>query len=248
MIFEPKLESAILIKRYKRFLADVIHPIHGEMTVHCPNTGSMINCWLPGWRIWLQKSSNLKRKYPYTWVLAENDESEFIGINTHFANQIVYEALLKRQIESFKLIDKVEKEVKYGDENSRIDFLLTHENSSKTYLEVKSVTLKCAPQESELNNPDSKDSGLGAFPDAVTTRGQKHLRELIQCVKSGHRAALLFLVQHSGIQSVSIARDIDPDYAKLLRLALEKGVEVVAFSTKITPHSIILERQIPFSA
>jgi len=235
MIFEPKLESGILIKRYKRFLADVSHPTLGEITVHCPNTGSMKNCWQPGWKVWLQKSDNPKRKYPYTWVLAQNDENDFIGINTHIANQLVFEGLINNKIGAFDNILKIEKEVKYGDENSRIDLLVTHNDQSKTYIEVKSVTLKLE------NNRE-----LGAFPDAVTTRGQKHIRELIQCVELGHKAVLLFMVQHTGIKKVTVAKEIDPDYALLLKQAIDRGVKVLAYSAAISEDEIVLDQPLDF--
>lgn len=235
MIFEPRLESAILVKRYKRFLADVKHPILGGITVHCPNTGSMKNCWQPEWKVWLQKSENPKRKYPYSWVLAQNDEGDYIGINTNIANQLAYEGLCEGKINGIPNIDKIQKEVKYGDENSRIDLLVTHDDNSKTYIEVKSVTLK-------LNQ-----SGLGAFPDAQTIRGQKHIRELISCVERGHKAVLLFMVQHTGITKVSIAKEIDPDYAELLQEAIVKGVKVVAYAATITPKEIVLDHELEFS-
>lgn len=233
MIFKPELEKATLKKRYKRFLADVIHPTLGEITVHCPNTGSMKNCWQPGWDVWLQKSDNPKRKYPYTWVLAKNDHGDFIGINTHFANQLVYEAVQENKIVEITNIAKIEKEIKYGKENSRIDFLVTHKDSSKTYIEVKSVTLK-------------EDDGKGYFPDAVTTRGQKHIRELIDCVKQGDKAVLFFMVQHTGIKSVEVAKHIDPDYAKLLVLAIKEGVQVVAYNAAINPQEIKVDKALVF--
>jgi len=240
MIFEPKLESATLSKRYKRFLADVCHPILGDITVHCPNTGSMKNCWQAGWQVWLQKSENTKRKYPYTWVLAQNEQNDWIGINTQLANQLVFEALQENKISEVKDIAKIDKEVKYGQENSRIDILLTHNEPGihgeplKTYIEVKSVTLK-------------EDDGRGLFPDAVTTRGQKHIRELIHCAEHGDNAVLFFLVQHTGIKSVEIAEQIDPEYAKILREAISKGVKVIAYGTSINEQQITLQSKIDFS-
>jgi len=234
MIFEPKLESAILIKRYKRFLADVIHPTLGEITVHCPNTGSMKNCWSPGWMVWLQKSDNPKRKYPYTWVLTKNDEDEWIGINTNLANQLVYEGLTSESIGEIENIAQIDKEVKYGDENSRIDLLVTHQDQSKTYIEVKSVTLKL------------DDDHLGAFPDAVTLRGQKHIRELIHRVEQGDKAVLFFMAQHTGIKKVTVAKDIDPDYAALLKEAITKGVKVLSYSAEISADKIVLGHSLDF--
>ena len=231
MIYKPALEHATLIKRYKRFLADVHHPELGEITVHCPNTGSMKNCWQPGWDVWLQKSDNPKRKYPYTWVLAKNEQDEFIGINTHIANQLVYQALRDNIIGEIGDIVEIKKEVKYGEENSRIDLLVEHQDGVKNYVEVKSVTLK-------------EDDGFGYFPDAVTTRGQKHIRELITCVKNGHRATLFYAVQHTGILQMKIAAHIDPEYAKLIKMAVEADVQVIAYAAKITETEIILDHKV----
>ena len=233
MKFPQALEPSTLVKRYKRFLADVVHPDLGEITVHCPNTGSMKNCWQEGWKAWLLDSKNPKRKYQYTWCVVENDQGEKIGINTHFANDVVYEAINAGKIKEISDIADIKKEVKYGLENSRIDIFVTEASGRKVYIEVKSVTLL-------------EQDGRGYFPDAVSTRGQKHIRELIQVVENGDRAVLLFLVQHSGIKSVSPAKHIDPKYAELIEEALEKGVEIIAYSTKISSQEIILNSAILF--
>ncbi len=242
MIFDPPLESAILEKRYKRFLADVNHSSLGAMTVHCPNTGSMKNCWDEGWKVWLQDSKNPKRKYQYSWVLAENDQGELIGVNTQLANQLAYEGVSQGLVSQLSEIEQVQTEVKYGEENSRIDLLVQHKDQGKTFIEVKSVTLKDPQGLSEAGKPGV----TGCFPDAVTTRGQKHLRELMLCVAQGHNAMLLFMVQHSGIDSVSAARHIDPDYADLLEQAIDAGVQVVAYTAKISPDSVEFGHQIDF--
>ncbi|MCW8878704.1 MAG: DNA/RNA nuclease SfsA [Kangiellaceae bacterium] len=233
MKFPQELEPTTLVKRYKRFLADVIHPELGEMTAHCPNTGSMKNCWQEGWKAWLLDSQNPKRKYQYTWCIVENDQGDKIGINTHFANEVVFEAINKGKIKEISDIADIKKEVKYGLENSRIDILVTESSGRKVYIEVKSVTLL-------------EQDGQGYFPDAVSTRGQKHIRELIQTVENGDRAILLFLVQHSGIKKVSPAKHIDQKYAELVGEALAKGVEIIAYSTKISSKEIILNNSIPF--
>jgi sugar fermentation stimulation protein A len=247
MQFPHKLEKTTLIKRYKRFLADVIHPIHGEMTVHCPNTGSMKNCWGEDWNAWILDSQNDKRKYRYTWVLSENQQGDLIGINTNFANQVVYEAILDKKIESLAGFETISKEVKYGEENSRIDIFLKNSQQQEVYVEVKSVTLldDIANSEKKLDNRRDIKKGQGYFPDAVTTRGQKHLRELIHCVEQGHRAVLFFLVQHTGIKIVSAASHIDPDYADLFQKALDSGVEVLAYACDISDTEIRLTHQLP---
>jgi len=249
MIFNPPLIKAKLIKRYKRFLADVAHPELGEFTVHCPNTGSMKNCWQAGWNVWLQKSDNLKRKYPYTWVLAENELGEMIGINTHLANKIVVEALQDNKIaeigDEISAIKNIQTEVKYGSENSRVDFVVTDFNGIKTFVEVKSVTLKNEIAQSEEFIEGLV--GLGSFPDAKTVRGQKHLRELTEIAEQGKdKAVLFFLVQHTGIKSMNIASEIDPEYAKLCDIAMKKGVQILVFSTSINNNEIVIDQAIPF--
>jgi sugar fermentation stimulation protein A len=233
MKFEPALIKTTLVKRYKRFLADVVDDKQSEFTAHCPNTGSMKNCWQPGWAAWLLDSQNSKRKYLYTWVLTQNDANDYIGINTHYANSLVYEAIVEQKIPELSDYQAIQREVKYGDENSRIDILLTDKANTKTYIEIKSVTLL-------------EQNGEGYFPDSVSTRGQKHLRELISCAQQGHRAILFFLVQHSGIQSVSAAAHIDPTYAQLLDQAITAGVEVLAYKCKISPAEISVDHSVPF--
>lgn len=240
MKFPVKLEKTQLIKRYKRFLTDVIHPTHGEMTVHCPNTGSMKNCWEAGWNAWILDSQNEQRKYRYTWVLSENQQGDLIGINTNFANKIVYEAIRDKKIDSLVDFETIKTEVKYGEENSRIDILLKDSQKKETYIEVKSVTLMEASSQVE-------NEGQGYFPDAITIRGQKHLRELIYCVEQGHRAVLFFLVQHTGIKSVSVASHIDPDYAELFKQAIDCGVEVLAYACEISDTDIVLTHQLPLA-
>jgi sugar fermentation stimulation protein A len=249
MNFAPPLEKTILKKRYKRFLADVEHPTLNHMTVHCPNTGSMKNCWEPGWFAWIQDSQNPKRKYQYSWVLSENPQGELIGINSQGANGLVFEAIQDDKISELMNVESVETEVKYGEENSRIDLLVKHSDQSLTYIEVKSVTLKGVPDENRDLVPTKNDAGesIGCFPDAVTTRGQKHIRELIHCVSQGHRAILFFMVQHTGIGEVNIAKTIDPAYAKLIEDALNHGVEIVAYRAAISAKSINLSHAVPFN-
>jgi len=234
LIFQPPLEKATLIKRYKRFLADIDHPTRGEMTVHCANTGSMKNCWEPGWTVWISESPNKKRKYPFSWVLVQNNQNEFIGIDTLAANRLVDEALNAGKVSEINDVKTIQREMSYGSEKSKIDFLVTHNNDTKSYIEVKSVTLK---------EGDNK----GYFPDAVTTRGQKHIRELMVCVEQGHRGILLFVVQHSGIESVQAAAHIDPDYAALLAQAVNKGVEVLVYKAQMSSTEIILDQTLIFN-
>ncbi len=234
MQFQPGLIPATLIKRYKRFLADVTLENGQEITVHCPNTGSMKSCWGEGWKVYLQDSNNPKRKYRYTWCISENSQGERIGVNTHLSNQLVEEAVVHGIIKELSHFKSIKREVKYGSENSRIDLLL-ETNSKPIYVEVKNVTLK-------------EDDGIGYFPDAVTTRGQKHLRELMEIAHSGSAEAVLFFcVQHTGITQVKAAQHIDAAYAELLKQAAEAGVQVLAYGAEITPKSISLVRKLTVS-
>lgn len=233
------LQKATLIKRYKRFLADVILADATETTIHVANTGAMTGCAESGDITWYSSSTNAKRKYPFSWELTQTQKNHFICVNTIRANQLAEEAILNGTITELQDFDKLQREIKYGEENSRIDFLLTkyHNNDStnkqvsRTYIEVKSVTLL--------------EDDQGYFPDTVTTRGQKHLRELISIVKNGDRAVLLFAVLHTGINSVKAADHIDNKYADLLIEAFEAGVEILAYKAKISTDSIQLVSKIP---
>jgi len=209
------LHPAKLIKRYKRFLADITLPDGKETTIHCANTGAMTGCAEPGDTVWYSTSDNVKRKYPFSWEVTQNQAKHFICVNTMRANQLVEEALhhdIISELVGFKLLQR---EVKYGDENSRVDFFATYPDAPSAYIEVKSVTLLEGEQ--------------GYFPDAVTTRGQKHLRELMQMKAQGYRAILLFAVLHSGINNIAVANHVDPSYAKLLKEAALAGVEIIAY-------------------
>jgi len=236
MKFNPPLLKTTLIKRHKRFLADVTHPEMGDFTAHCPNTGSMKNCWVEGDTAWLLDSENPKRKYRFTWVINETQDGHMICVNTHLANQLVMEGIENKAIEELQGYAQVQQEVKYGDENSRIDLLLRDDDKVDCYVEIKTVTL--------LESGDDFDQGAGFFPDAVTTRGQKHLRELIEMKQQGHRAVLFFLVQHSGIKTVDAARHIDEKYADLYEQARQAGVEVIAYQSEITAKGIAIKQAV----
>lgn len=229
----PELIPGRLIKRYKRFLADVELEGGETVTAHCPNTGSMRNCCDPGSRVWLLDSDNPKRKLRYTWELVEVEEHYLACINTNRANQLVKEAILDCRIEELSGYDELLTERPYGSEKSRIDLLLKKDGSADCYVEVKNLTLLT-------------EDGAGIFPDAVTERGQKHLRELIGMVEEGNRAVLLFNVAHTGISSIAPAWDIDFRYSSTLQQAMELGVEVLAYGASITPDSISLGRKLSF--
>ncbi|MCE3251926.1 MAG: sfsA [Cellvibrio sp.] len=235
---------ALLLKRYKRFLADVRLPDGRELTIHCPNTGSMKNCVLPESPCWYSVSESKTRKYPQTLEVVTTPGGHLAGINTARTNGLVEQALRENVIAELRGYQTLRREVVYGAEKSRIDFLLSDrellsghsQDGPLCYLEVKNVTLMEA-------------EGEGFFPDAVTERGSKHLRELMAMVKQGHRAVLLFCVQHTGIQSVKPARHIDPVYDKALFAAMNAGVEVLAYTASINPELgvIRLQQSLPVS-
>ncbi len=231
----PPLKTATLIKRYKRFLADVSLSDGQEITIYCPNTGAMTGCAEPGSRVWFSVSDNSKRKYAQTWELVETSGGELACIHSAKANELVKEAIERGVVQELSGYETIKGEVKYGDENSRIDFLLEHKVDTaieRCYVEVKSVTLLTA-------------NGLGVFPDAVSRRGQKHLRELIAMVAQGYRAVLFFCVQHTGIERVAPADLIDRQYGEAFREALAAGVEVIAYRATITPQEIRLTTCLP---
>ncbi|MDP2561486.1 DNA/RNA nuclease SfsA [Psychrobium sp. 1_MG-2023] len=231
MEFEPSLKKSTLIKRYKRFLADVVLDDGTETTLHVANTGAMTGCAQPGDLVWYSTSPNPKRKYPFSWELTQTQAGEFICVNTIRANQLAVEAISADFIEPLTGYSTLKTEVKYGDENSRIDVLLSDDTRKDCFIEIKSVTLEV-------------EQGKGFFPDAVTVRGQKHLRELTQIAQSGQRAVLLFMVLHSAIKTVSVADWIDPEYARLLKIAQDEGVEVMAWGCDMSPSGIKVARQI----
>lgn len=224
------LKSAKLIKRYKRFLADVVLTDNRETTIHVANTGAMTGCADANDTVWYSTSDNPKRKYPFSWELTEKPNNDLVCVNTARANQVAIEAITDNKIVELTGYNSLKAEVKYGEENSRIDILLTDGKQADAYIEVKSVTL--------LENQQ------GYFPDAVTARGQKHLRELMTIAKSGKRAVLLFAVLHTGINSVKAAAHIDPKYAELLQQAKNAGVEILAYKAEINPNEITLNTPI----
>mgnify|MGYP000333136286 CR=1 FL=1 len=227
----PALIPATLIKRYKRFLADVTLADGTEMTVHCPNTGAMTGCAEPGSQVWLSHSTNPKRKYPYTWELAVNAQGDWICIHSAKANRLIEEAIEQAVIAELQGYSSLHSEVKYGDENSRIDLLLADQHR-QCFVEVKSVTLLLP-------------NGLGVFPDAVSDRGRKHLRELMKMKQQGHHAVLVFAVLHQGIERVAPADSIDKKYADTFREAQAAGVEVLAYRATINQHAITITQALP---
>ena len=228
-----KLENLLqgrLLKRYKRFLADIELDDGRIITAHCPNTGSMKNCADPGSRVWVCDSGNPKRKYPLGWELVEVEQQYLACINTGLANKLIKEAIENAVIPELAGYSTLKQEVRYG-ENSRIDILLQDEQRGNAWVEIKNVTLL-------------EEDGWGSFPDAVTARGAKHLQELMAMVKQGDRAVLLFCVPHTGIKRVRAAEHIDPKYAQLLTEAAQAGVEVLAYGAEITQESVEIRHKL----
>ena len=230
MKFSQSLIPGKLIKRYKRFLADVELNSGQVVTAHCPNSGSMKTCNQPGWEVRLSESGNPKRKLKYSWELVHN-EICWIGVNTHLANKLAVEAIQHGWIPELSGYELLETEKKYG-QKSRIDILLTSE-SKKCYVEVKNVTLV-------------EQDGFYKFPDSVTKRGLKHLNELAEMVKQGHRAVMLFAIQRSDGTVFKPAAEIDPDYAIALKKVYGQGVEILVYRADVTPQSIELKYKTEF--
>ncbi len=231
MLFNPPLEQGRLIRRYKRFLAD-IETSNGELlTIHCPNTGSMFNCMVEGGEVWFSRSNDPKRKLPGTWELAETPQGRWACVNTARANPLVEEALREGVISELAGFTTLKREVPYGEENSRIDFRLEYP-SGPAYVEVKSVTL------------GFDGTAVAAFPDAKTQRGAKHMRELACLARQGIRAVQLYCVNLSGIAAVRPAEEIDPAYAAAVREAKAAGVEVLAYGAVLTPTEIRLTHRL----
>ncbi len=236
MKFDPPFETALFLRRYKRFFADIQLPDGSIETAHCPNTGSMLNCLVENSPCYFSRSDNPKRKLKTTLEYVTCTSGKLACINTHRANQIVKEALLAGNILELADYPEIAPEVKYGAENSRIDFKLSGDNLADCYVEVKSVTL-AEPGQGQL---------MGYFPDAVTSRGQKHLRELIEMKKAGFRSVLFFSVQHQGVDCVRPATHIDPGYMHFLDQAIDQGVEVIAYQAKLTPDCLEVCKPVPF--
>ena len=233
MRFPTPLTRGRLIKRYKRFLADVALDTGETVTATCPNTGSMLGLTAPGSIVWLSRSDSPTRKYPYTWEMIEADLGNgpaLVGINTNHPNRLVAEAIEARRIKTLAGYQSLRREVKYG-EASRIDILLEDPGKGLCYVEIKNVHLMRKP-------------GLAEFPDCVTARGVKHLRELSGMVAQGHRAVMLYLVQRTDAKRFSLAHDLDPAYAAAFAEAADAGVEAMAYACRLSPDEIALDKAI----
>lgn len=225
----PELIQGTLIRRYKRFMADVKLRNGHVVTTHCPNSGSMLACCQPGRRVYLSPHNNPKRKFRYTWELIEMPTS-VVGVNTIVPNRLAKASIMAGKIPQVSGYDQIRSEVKYG-ENSRIDLLL-ESAENRCYLEVKNCTLVT--------------NGIACFPDAVTSRGLKHLVELQQQVRLGDRCVMFYLVQRMDAELFRPCDNIDPAYGRELRKALENGVEIMVYDVLIDLNGIRLHNSLPY--
>jgi len=227
MKFKEKLLQGTLIKRYKRFFADIKYQ-KKTITAHCPNSGSMMGLLHTGNTVYFSASSNPKRKLKYTLEIVEIDK-KLVGINTHLTNKIVLEALNQKKIKKLVNFNNIRTEVKFSDK-TRFDFLISN-NKEKCFLEVKNVTLV-------------RKNKIAEFPDAITSRGTKHLRELISAKKKGYKSYILYLIQREDCKSFKIAKDIDQEYKIAFDEALKKGVKMLCYDCKLGNEEIKLNNQV----
>lgn len=232
MRYEGLLTSGTLLRRYKRFLADVSFANGLTATAHTPNTGSLLGCCEPGSRVWLRDCASPERKYPWSWELVETREGILVGINTGLSNRLVREALDAGRLPQLNGYATVRSEVAYGRRGSRIDFLLEHPERPRCFVEVKNVTAAVSER-------------IAVFPDAVSVRAVKHLEEMADIVRAGERAVLVFCVQREDVTAVRPADEIDPYYGAVLRRAVREGVEVIALRGRVEPFGVELTDSIP---
>ena len=225
----PELIPGTLLKRYKRFLADVRLETGEIVTAHCPNTGSMKGCSEPGRTIYLSSHNNPKRKYKYTWELIAMPTS-LVGVNTLVPNRLVFKSIDQKLIPELSEYNSIRREVKIG-EHSRLDLMLTDGSTKRCYVEIKNCTLV--------------SEGIARFPDAVTSRGLKHITELEKLAEAGHRCMMFYFIQRMDAQVFQPADHIDPAYGRALRVAVAKGIEVLAYDVRIDLQGIELNKNIP---
>ncbi len=230
MEFPTPLIPATLIRRYKRFLADVTLETGEEVTAHCPNPGAMLGLADPGMRIWLEQNDDPKKKLKYGWRLVELPDGHMAGIDTGVPNRVVGEALRAGRVPGLGAYGTIRPEQRYGS-NSRIDFLLTEQGLPDAYVEVKNVHLR-------------RDGTWAEFPDCVTDRGRKHLFDLADVAGEGARAVMLYVIQRTDCDRFRLARDLDPAYAEAFDLVQTRGVEAIAMGTEITQSRVTLTHEI----
>ena len=227
MKFKEKLLQGTLIKRYKRFFVDIKYQ-NETITAHCPNTGSMMGLLNKGNNVWFSETNNPKRKLKYTLEIV-NIDKKLIGINTHLTNKIVLEALNQKRIKNLVKFDNIKTEAKFSDK-TRFDFLISN-NKEKCFLEVKNVTLL-------------RQDNIAEFPDAITSRGTKHLKELIKAKRKGYESYMLYLIQRDDCKFFKIANDIDEEYKNTFDEALNNGVKMLCYDCKLNNEEIRINNQI----
>lgn len=231
MRFPTPLVPGRLLRRYNRFLADVMLDDGRQVTAHCPNPGAMLGLREPGLRVWLEPNDDPKKKLKFGWRLAELPGGHMAGIDTGVPNRIVGEALAAGRVPALAGYTDIRPEVKYG-VRSRVDFLARGDGLPDAYVEVKNVHLL-------------REEDWAEFPDSVTTRGAKHLAELTAMAEAGHRAVMLYCVQRTDCARLRLAEDIDPAYAAAATEAAARGVEMIAHATRITTEGVWLDRALP---
>lgn len=227
MIFPKQLVHGTLIKRYKRFLADIKLDNNKIVTAHCTNSGTMKSCIEEGAEVYVTHVNNPKRKTQYTWEMIKINH-KWVGVNTAWPNLLAAEAIKNNEIQGLKGYSTVKREVKFND--SRFD-IYCENDKEKCFIEVKNVTMKVG--------------NYALFPDAVTTRGLKHLNTLIEAKQQGYRAVMIYIIQRSDVSAFGPAKSIDPNYSKGLKNAINEGVEILALQAKVSPESIIIEKKLP---
>jgi len=229
MKFKEKLLQGTLIKRYKRFFIDLKYQ-KKTITAHCPNSGSMLSLLEKGNKVWFSKSDNVKRKLKYTLEIIEVNK-KLVGVNTYSSNKIVLESLRQKEIKDLAKYNNIKAEVKFS-QNTRFDFLISN-SKEKCFLEVKNVTLV-------------REKEIAEFPDSITSRGTKHLRELISAKKKGYNSYLIYLIQREDCKSFKIARDIDEEYKNTYVKALKNGVKILCYDCKLSCEEIRINNQIKY--
>jgi len=231
MIFAPPLIQGRLIRRYKRFLADIEMADGSVITAHTPNTGSMLGCSDPGSLVYLRDTKNPERKYPLSWEMVETLDGVLVGVHTGYANTLVAEAIENGVITSLQGYESLRREVRFQRQGTRFDIFLSEGSQPDCFVEVKNVT--------------AVEGELAIFPDAVTARGTKHLQKLTEVVQQGMRGVMCFCVQREDVNEVAAAAHIDPLYAQTLAEAAAQGVEIIAYQAKISASELTLIRQLP---
>ncbi len=231
MEFGQPLQRGTLIKRYKRFLADITLDTGQTITAACPNTGTMLGLTTPGLPVYVSRSASLTRKYPHTLEIVERPDVGMIGINTGHPNRLVEDAIKAERVAALRGYGSLRREVKYG-ENSRIDLLLEEQGKPACYVEVKNVTLY-------------RQANLAEFPDCKTERGEKHLREMAEMVLQGSRAVMVYCIQGGKPQSFTLTPDLDRAYFNSFLAARQVGVEAIALTCHVSPDRIEIEGEVP---